>query len=335
MANYTYVSDLVDDVLFRAGENENAATTSGSDYYNAVLRYLNRAYQAIWTGGGELLPDISEQWWWLKKYGSGVITLLPVFDTGTVNVANNSSSINFSTVPQRSGSNIQVQNYHLKIDNHPDVFRLQIHVTGNTTATLDSSYTGPTDPAASFRCYKLDYTLATDVLELDSPMFAYQSHASGNRIELMAEDYMRDKWPIEQAQVGVPQNFALIGQSSGARRVRFSHYGGTSDTELIRIDYNYLARPADLTDITAEPDMPREWRKLLADWALLFVLQDKEDDKQQDVLTLAAGGLRAMAMDNQRRAKRQSRAFGRLYPRPQSREARKGPLRTSSGLIIG
>lgn len=334
MANYTFLSDLIDDVLFRAGENEQAATTAGSDYYNAIIRYLNRAYQAVCVGGGELLPDVSEQWWWLKQYGNGVLTLLPVFDNGTAALTNGSATITFSSAPQRSSSNISVQDYHFKADNHPDVFRITAHTVGNTGATIDSIYTGPTDTAAAFRAFKLDYTLASNVMELDSPMYAFQGGLRGNRIELAAEEVLREKWPLEQAQVGVPQNFSLIAISSGSRIVRFSHYGGAADTELMRIDYSYLARPADLTDAASEPAMPREFRKLLADWALFYVFQDKEDSRAQDAYTLAAGGLRSMAAENQRRAKRQSRSFGRIHPRQVDRARIKGPLRTTSGLII-
>ena len=334
MANYTTVADLVDDVLFRAGEIKTAASDSGSDYYTAVLRYLNRAYQAIWTGGGELLPDISEQWWWLKKYGNGVLTLLPVFDNGTVTVTNNDANINFSGIPTRSSSNISLEDWHFKVDNHADVFRIDNHTIAGTPAFLDSVYTGESDTAASFRAFKIDYALASDVMELDSPMFAFQGGLKGNRIEILAEETLREKWPMEQINPGCPHNFSLIALNAALRTVRFSHYGGTSDTELIRIDYSYLARPSDLTDAATEPAMPREHRKLLADWALVFVLQDKEDSRVAETVELASRGLKAMALENQRRGPRQSGAFGRIHTRQSQRARIKGPLRTSSGLII-
>lgn len=334
MANYSTIADLVDDVLFRAGENAAASTSSGSDYYTAILRYLNRAYQSIWYGGGELLPDVSEQWWWLQAYNSGTLTLLPVFDDGTVLVTNNNTAITFSSAPQRNSSNISVQGYHFKVDDHPDVFYISSHTSGATGATLDSAYTGETDTAATFRAFKLDYSLATSVLDIMGPMRAYQSGYTGNHIEIVGPNELREKWPLEQATSGVPQNFSLIAQQSGIKTVRFSHYGGQADTELIRLDYDYTAQPADLTDASVEPALPVGYRKLLADWALYFVFQDKEDSRAADALRLATLGLRSMAEDNRRRNTRASGSYGRIHPRLQDRSKLKGPLRTSSGLII-
>lgn len=334
MANYTTIEDLVDDVLFRAGENGNAASLAGSDYYNAIVKYLNRAYQSIWNGGGELLPDISEQWWWLQAYGSGVLTLLPVFDDNTVQVSNNSTTITFSSAPQRSSSNISVQGWHFKVDDHADVFRITSHTSGATSATLDSVYTGDNDTAASFRAFKIDYTLASDVAEINGPFRAYQSGFTGNRVEKIGPRELNDRWPMEQISSGVPQNYALIAQQSGLWTVRFSHYGGNSDTELIRLDYDYTAQPSDLTDAATAPAIPREYRKILADWALYFVYQDKEDSRADAALALAQSGLRAMAIENRRRNTRTSRAYGRIFPRASDRSKLKGPLRTESGLIL-
>ena len=83
MANYTFSSDLVNDILFRAGEPIDGT----SDFDSVALQYLNRAYQSVWSGGSEILPQINEQWWWLRKDDQGVLTLNPVIDTGTVLVS--------------------------------------------------------------------------------------------------------------------------------------------------------------------------------------------------------------------------------------------------------
>lgn len=338
MANYTLNSDLVDAVLFAAGENETAASNGGSAYYTATIRYLNRAYQAIWRGGGELLPDVSETWWWLRAHNNGVITLLPVFDSGTVLVTNNNTSITFSSAPQRNSSNISLQGYHFKVDDHADVFYISSHTSGATGATLDSVYTGPTDTAASFRAFKIDYTLASDVLELTSAMYAFQGGLTGthNKIESISQAQLREKWPMEQISPGVPANFSRIAASSQAQVVRFSHYGGQSDTELIRIDYDYLAEPADIADDSNECVVPREFRRILVDWATFFVMQDKEDSSADKMFSRAAAGLRQMAEENRRyNARTAHTSYARIHPRPSRRALQKGPLRTESGVLIG
>ena len=336
MANYTTSADLLDDILFRAGE----PTDTSSDYYAAAIRYLNRAYQGIWRGGGELLPDMYEQWWWMQQYENGVLTLLPVFDNGTVLVTNNSTGITFSSAPQRNSANISVEGWHFKVNDHADVFIIVSHTAGATGATLDSVYTSDTDTAASFKTFRLDYQLASSVLELKGPMRAFQGSLSGNKIEMVSDDELRHKWPLEQAGSGVPVNYARIARAAAPltttpllQTVRFSHYGGTADTELMRIDYDYIASQTDLADDTGEPSVPREYRKILADWALFFLLQDKEDNKAQQVFQLAAAGLRQMALENRCAQVRQG-TRGRVYPRQADRSRVKGPLRTETGLLI-
>lgn len=335
MANYTTSADLVNDVLFRAGEPDDTT----SDFYDQAIRYLNRAYQALWRGGGELSPDISEQWWWLTKYGNGTLTLLPVEDDGTVIVTNGSAGITFSAIPTRviAGvvTNVSLQTWHFKVDNHADVFRINTHASGLQTATLDSVYTGTTDTAAGYRAFKLDYTLASDVLEITSPMRAFQGGIDGgNIIELVAPSVLSEKWPLEQIQPGVPKNYAKIAlDDTPLQVVRFSHYGGTSDTELIRIDYDYIYKPADIADDASEIALPREYRKVLCDWALSFLLKDKEDDRYAAIVGLAQAGLRQMELENRRRQVRQG-SQGRIFPRAGSRLNARGPLRTSSGLLI-
>lgn len=336
MANYTTSADLLDDILFRAGE----PTDTSSDYYAAAIRYLNRAYQGIWRGGGELLPDVYEHWWWMQQYENGVLTLLPVFDDGTVIVTNGNATITFSSAPQRNSANISVEGWHFKADTHADVFIITTHTSGATSATLDSIYTGSTNTTAAFKAFRIDYQLASNVLELKSPMRAYQGSVSGNQIEMVPDDILRSKWPLEQIGSGVPVNYARIARAAAPltstpllHTVRFSHYGGTADTELMRIDYDFIASQTDLADDTAEPSVPREYRKILADWALFFLLQDKEDTKAPQAFQLAAAGLRQMALEN-RCAQVKQGTRGRIYPRQSDRNRSKGPLRTETGLLI-
>lgn len=329
MSNYTTNADLVDDVLFRAGE----PTDGTSDFQDAAVRYLNRSYQSVWRGGAELVPDVYEDWWWLRRYGQGQIIILPVYNTGTASVQNNLSTVTLSVGPQRSGSNISLTRAFFKVDNHPDVFRVNINTAGSTSVTLDSVYTGDTDTVAKFKVMFLDYALATDVASIISPMRVYQGDQ--NKIEGIDADTLWQKWPMEQCSPGVPQNFAECGiDSLGNRRVRFSHYGGTSDADLIRVDYSYTYRASDIADNSSEIEMPREWRKILCDFALYFLLLDKEDNRAAQALQLATGGLRAMSGAHRREMSVQSRNVGKINPRTGHMPNGRGPLRTEGGFII-
>lgn len=320
MSNYRYSSDLVDDALFRSGE----LTDGSSDFEAAALRYLNRAYQGISMGGSELSPDVQEDWWWLRKSPPGVLTLQPIITTGTVAVTNNSTTATFSSAP---GS---VAGWFLKVEGHQDVFRISSIVT--TAAVLDAVYTGTTAGTATFQLMKLEYALASDVLRITAPMRAYRADRQYEirGVDMSALD--RD-WPIALVESGIPDLYAMAGETT----VRVNRCGGTSSTDLIRVEYDYLYRPDDLTDsATEEPVVPRQWRKVLSDWATFWLLMDKNDDRADGVGLLARNTLKAMAMENRHRMGAIGRGqIGHIAPRQDDVTRARGPLRTSSGLIIG
>ncbi|MFQ5915726.1 MAG: hypothetical protein ACE5JS_21345 [Nitrospinota bacterium] len=328
MANYQYSSDLIDDILFRAGE-----LTDGTSDFNAVaLTYLNRAYQALWMGGGAVVPSLNELWWWLRKYPPGTLILEPVIETGTVSVTNNNSAITFSSAPTKD-----LDNWFFKVDDHADIFRISAHTANATGATLDSVYTGDTDTAADYKAFKLEYDLATDLLKVISPMRAYQD----GRSEIYGMDLraLEAQWPLRLANSGVPRAFAIVrekhDQASKTITVRFSHYGGTSSTDLIRVEYDYFFRPSVLTDSgSEEPVVPWEYRKLLSDVGLFFLHQDKDDNRAEGVGRLAQAGVRAMAQENLSRLVAMGKDFGRIKVWPEDRVKRLEPLRTETGLIV-
>jgi len=222
MANLATSADILDDILSRAGE----PTDGTSDLDGNATIFLNRAYRALLNGGGEIDPEVNEIWWWLRKDSKGVLTLNPAISDGTVSVTNNSTSVTFSSAPTPS-----VQGRHIKIDDHADVFVISAHNAGEAGATLESVYTGDTDATASYKVFQTDYSLASDVLYLAAPMFAFQS--SRGNIDLVDLAILRAKWPLNEIASGVPYEFAMVGE----QKVRFSHFGGTSSTDLIKVDY--------------------------------------------------------------------------------------------------
>lgn len=320
MANYTYSSEILDAALYSANE----PTDGTSDYETKALEELNRVYQATWNGGAELNPDIDESWWWLRSSSPGTIILNPLINTGSVSVANNSASITFSSGPTPS-----VAGRHFKVEGHADVFRISAHTAGETSATLDSVYTGETDTAASFKVMQFEYDLASDAMNIIGPMRAYQSgrvHVDGMELEALDEQY-----PLRNPLSGVPHAFAMISQS----RVRVSHYGGLSSTKLIRLDYEYMAMPSDLTDSASEePLVPREHRRILADYTAMFLLIHKEDTKYMQFAELARAGLEAMAKENRRRMSQMSKSMGAIFTRPKQYTYDRNRIRTESGLLV-
>ena len=326
MANYRYSSDLINDVLFRAGE----PTDGTSDFETQALTYLNRAYQIIWTGGGEFDETLNEEWWWLRKAPPGVLTLQPKIVAGTVAITNGASGVTFSSAPTPAIDASTASGWFFRVADHPDWFRVSTHVSGSTAATLNSVYTGPTATAKSYLLAKLEYPLATDVLRVFAPMRVQQD--GQNEIEGRDLYGLEREWPLRTIQGGVPRAFAPVGE----RRVRMSHWGGASGTKLIRAEYDYLRRPADLTDSgSEEPLVPHQYRKVLADMAVFYLFLDKNDTRAEGAGRLAQGGLRSMAREQRRRQTLTSRINGQIIPRPQALAPYRQAPRTESGMILG
>ncbi len=309
-------AELIDDALFRAGESIDGT----SDYEAAALRYLNRAYRAIGNGGTELDSNLDEKWLWLKT--EGTLTLRPRIATGTVSVTNDSDTITFST------SLADIVGYHFRVDDHADVFKISLH-GGGTAATLDSVYTGPTESGKAYKAFKIDYDLANDIKELIGPFKVYQDDRV--RIYGLELTELHFKWPLNLITQGVPHNFAMIDQDS----VRFSHYGKDESTELIRVVYPYLRRPADLANDANECLIPEDWRHMISDWVAFYLMVDKNDDRASGLGEMARNNLKSMAKENRRLLVHLNRNYGNILSRPNHRTRSKGPIRTEGGFILG
>lgn len=294
----------MNDILFRVGE----PTDGTSDYNAAALRYLNRAYQAVWMGGSEFAPEINETWWWLKAHAS--LTLQPIIDAGTIDVTNDSTSITFSSAPSSS-----LAGWHIKVDDHADVFKIASHTGGAAGATLDLAYTGETDSAADYEAFKLDYDLAGDILHLIAPMQTYQRR----QIELVSQEEFEESWPLDEIKEGTPTKFMMVDENT----VRFNAKGQDESDELVRVDYSYLQEPSDLIDDASDtPLVPRQYRRVLADIAVFFLHIDKADSRADTVGLMAQKILRAMAKENRMRWFRQAGNRRLLVSRRHRRQLR-------------
>lgn len=318
MANLATSADLIDDVLFRAGEPKN----SSSDFYDQAIIYVNRAYRSIWMGGAEWLAGKNEDWWWLRAEGS--LILDPLLDTGTIQVTNNSTSAIFSSAPSASKTG-----WFIKVTDHPDVFKIASHTAAAQAFTLDTVYTGDDDSTANYLCMHLEYDLASDLLKLYSPMRAYQY--SRDRIEGTSLRDLEDKYPLRAIQAGCPRLFAQVDTDT----VRFSHYGDQTDSNYIRVDYDYLKKPDDLADDTTEPLVPLHYRHLISDMALYYLFMDKDDERRTSLSVSVNAGMRAMANENHQKWSAMGEP-GTIYPRQTGMGWGSMDVpRTESGHILG
>jgi hypothetical protein len=312
MANLTYSSELLDDMLRRAGES----TTGNSKYETRALIYLNRAYRSLAQGGLEFDNKKVRDWWWL--YTQGNLILQPIRTTGTVSVTQNNATATLSAVV-----NSDLDNYFFKVDGHPDVFRVSAHTSGSATLTLDSVYTGDTNATGTYVLWKMDYDLASDFARLMTP-FRRQQSAADEVYSLDIREFQAQN-PVTLMGNGAPDRFAFVDHNT----VRFNARGD-ADGDYIRLDYFYIKTVTDLTDSASEePAVPSQYRHVLADLGLYFLLMDKESAKTEGILAQAKSGLKAMHTEQDSRAPRMGFP-GRIYPR--GKPGRYGKqLQTSSG----
>jgi hypothetical protein len=312
---YANGRELVDDVIFRAGES-----VAQSDWLAKALDYLNRSYRTLCAGSSEYLPEYVDDWWWLR--GSGVLTLEPVRTVGTVTVVQNSATVTFSAAPPAS-----MAGWKLRVASHPEIFTIASHTAASATATLDSVYTGA-NATGLYSLMRVTYTLSSAVQSLISPMIGFRGNP---RIAGVTPEAMDGLFPLSELQSGVPEAFAL----EDTLTVRFSH-GGLTTGQSMRVEYRYRKTVTDLAyDVASIPLVPAEYRATLADMALSYVWLDKNDDRSNATALGARTGLAAMFKENRRKlVKMGTDSIGHIYPRPGMRRA-PGPLRTASGLIIG
>ncbi len=291
MANYQYSSDLINDALHRASELSDGT----SDLDSKALNYLNRAYQSLCLGGTEFVPELHRDWWWLRTEASLVLQPMVTSDTesNTVTVTQNNASITFSD----ASTTTDLAGYYFKVEGGvSDIFKISTHGGSNASATLDTVYTGDDKSASNYKCYKLEYDLASDVSRMISPMQAYQSgiyFIEGLPMRKMEMDH-----PLALIESGVPTKFAMVDEDT----VRFNK-GGDLDGDYIRVDYDYIKRPTALTDSgSEEPAVPLQYRQVLADMTCYQLLMDKEEiDKAAIIALQVKSTIKAMAYEHDRK----------------------------------
>lgn len=297
MTTYSNTRELKQDVLFRASE----PIDGSSDWETKVIDYLNRVYRTICAGASEFLPEYVEDWWWMR--GQGVFLLEPAYVAGTVTVVQGSDAISFSTSPA-----ISLVGRRLRVTDETDVPLIATHVAATNVATLDTVWTG-NSVTQSFKAMLVDYSLPVTVQALISPIVIFQRP---EQISGMSPERMDLEWPLARLDTGIPQAFALQNEN----QVRFSH-GGSDVGFQHRLEYRYRAQVVDLTDsVMSIPLVPSQWRHLLADMALTYVLIDKNDDRSNAVALGARTGLAAMLKDNRRRNTKIDAKSGHIRTRP-------------------
>lgn len=323
------VTDLIQDVLHRAGQNP---SNVNDPYYAKTLQYINRAYRDLVRGTNPLDPHANVVFRWAVKYPFSSVILQPEYTTGTVSVTQNSATITFSGTITNS-----VAGYHFFVDGENDVFRILTHTAGTSTATIDTTYTGDTDAAAAYSLRKLEYTLGSnDIMRLVSPIRTHQpKDVDGNyKIFGLNPDRFDSLYPLNRIQSGIPEAFKVNQISDGSYVIQFNRYMAT---DLLKCEYDYVAFPAELTTATANSAIlvPAEYRFVISDWALSFIHKDKNDNRYEDAVNKAKAGFGEMVAKYRYELADVDETYGQLIARDDDFSMGNQILRTDSGMIVG
>jgi hypothetical protein len=195
---------------------------------------------------------------------------------------------------------------YFKVDGHEDVFRVSAHTASSDTLTLDSVYTGSTDATASYTLFKLDYTLASDAIEILAPMIVNRVNNNEGRIDGISLNKLP---PLQNIGGGIPNKFAYVDDTT----IMFNKY---AVDELVRVNYWYKKRPADLTDSgSEEPEVPLRYRHIIGNISLFDLLMDMNDDRSETYGLAAKQGLLSMSRENQARISMMDGTYGAIVPR--------------------
>jgi hypothetical protein len=168
-------------------------------------------------------------------------------------------------------------------------------------ATLEGNWNHPSINSLQYILGQLDYALATDVMRIISPMRVDEQNTNTDpyKVHEMDREKLETDYPLAGVTGGVPEVFTRLSPT----HVRFNRLGSTVPDTWVRVQYDYLQRPTLLTSpgITEEPLVPWEWRRVLADWALLWLFMDRNDSRADAVGLSAKNTLQAMARDNRDR----------------------------------
>lgn len=249
----TSVSELKKRALFRVGE----LTDGTSPYDSKALEYINQIYRAILAGGNEFELELGSPWSWARAQNPATFVLQTKV-SGLVSVTNASSTISF-VESDGSGGFIpfnlspSVEGQWFKVTGRPELFRVVSHVSGTSSAVIDTAYTDITASGLEFDVYFVEYDLPVKVERIIAPMvvqrqqqFAAPKDGLIYQVDL---SNMNDNWPMKQMPEEVPQQYAILSRDSdGDIRVRMNAQAGSQT----RISFDYIPIYSPLVEISPE-----------------------------------------------------------------------------------
>jgi hypothetical protein len=176
--------DIVDAV-----REELQISSSDTTAVNRIKRDVNIIYQEV----------VSEnEWNWLNAFTS--LTVPAYLSTGTVSVSTGSTLVTFSTAPASSK-----KGYLFASDGYQEIYRIESHTAGATTARLSTEWTGTTDSAATYKLWTDRIALPTDCKEVSK---VWHDHYRKGMDEVSMDEFRRIQ-SVSPRDEGKPRIFVL------------------------------------------------------------------------------------------------------------------------------
>lgn len=314
MANSYSTPDLLRGALAKCGE----PTTGTSPYHAAVLRNLNRTYEALLSGSNEFNVELGQAWEWARETNPRVLVLKPAQEAGTVSLVNGSVAGTFSGAVA-----ISQAGRWLKIADRPTFYRILTHVAGATAFTLDSEYLEATGTALTYKALPVQYDLGEDILRLVEPIRIYdQEYAADSREEgnIFGVDLnvFRGQFPLRSILAGVPTRFTTVRSSETSWLIEMNAYL-PSTHDPVKCDVDVIAIQPGLVDSEDSiPLVPRQHRIALEYGAafLTWANDKKNDEEAGKYLKMTQNAMQAMIEEQSKRRDHVGVNVGAIIPRP-------------------
>lgn len=198
----------------------------------------------------EVIPFKPRAWWWLQKK-EDVITY-EKYDTGTLSVTEDSTTITFSSAPS-----ISLAGYYVKLTGYPEVVKITSHTAATTTATLESAWVLATASAQDYKAWKDYIALDSDTKEVIQVTHDRMASPLAALTNVKFSEF-RARYPETE---GFPQYYNTGDFDSDGNRT-ISWYPSCWDTK-VTLHINSIQEASALNLDADEPLMPVEDRIVL------------------------------------------------------------------------
>ena len=272
---YQTGADILQDVLFRAGELTALSGSPVSNYLPIAQTFVQRCYYDVLT---------SSPWPWALSSPPGVLTINPqITGTGTFTIG--STAV---TLDAQASSNSLVGWWIWESDDEIP-YRIISNSAGSTSIGIDAAYTGPTAGDNNYVIFQDEYQLPNPCLRLWN---AWLRDEPAIDVEVITQAEMQDRFP-DRYNGEYPMYVSLV-------RDNILRIVPWPELTAVTLEYEYTVMPTtdltfDFNLVTDIPVVPQWDRHVIADAALVLLYDLKNDTRAADITALVSNKMNLMS----------------------------------------